>query len=82
MIGFVIPTTSKSPSGSHCRKARYEHVAGVELGEGAAELAHLSVIALVVRSSRIAVNHGVILHRIYAPEKRKGINGLVLVRNS
>jgi len=40
------------------------------LGSGGAKLLHLSVNALAVgRDSRIAVNHGSIIHRIYATKK-------------
>ena len=53
------------------------------LASGGAELAHLGVNALAVRrDSCIAVNHGVIMHQIYATKKPFLINGLVLVQNS
>jgi hypothetical protein len=49
------------------------------LGSGGAKLLHLSVNALAVRrDSRVAVNHGFILHQTYATRKPLKINGLVL----
>ena len=52
-------------------------------GAGGPELLHLGVNALAVgRDPCIAVNHGVILHRICATRKLKVIKGLDLVQKS